>query len=124
MKVAGGALRTMLVPQLEMQPLVAACAVPGAPVLVLVQNSAVVPHWPQTSQQAFSRQGFSVERSVPAGGLAVPGTCGPQTALATVAGMGGVPVLRHMLTPTQRLLQPFQPQVYLLKFSRSVVARL
>lgn len=34
----------MLVPQLEMQPLVPGAAVPGAPVLVLVQNSAVVPH--------------------------------------------------------------------------------
>ena len=114
----------MLVPQLEMHPLVPACAVPGAPVLVLEQNSAVVPHWPQTSQQAFSRHGFKFDRSVPAGGFTVPGTCGPQTAFATGAGMGGVPVLRHMLTPTQRSEHPFQPQVFLLKLSRSSAVRL
>lgn len=43
------------VPQLEMQPFVPAAAVPGAPVVdwVMVQNSEVVPHWPQISQQAL-----------------------------------------------------------------------
>ncbi len=35
------------VPQFEMHPLVPGAAVPGAPVVVLVQKSAVVPHCPQ-----------------------------------------------------------------------------
>jgi len=44
-KTAGAALRTMAVPQLEMQPLVPGAAVPGAPVRVSTQNSVVVPHY-------------------------------------------------------------------------------
>lgn len=46
---------TMSVPQLEIQPFSPGAAVPGAPVLDLemVQNSLVVPHWPQILQQAL-----------------------------------------------------------------------
>jgi hypothetical protein len=42
--VAGGPLSTILVPQLEIQPLVPGAAVPGAPVPDGVQKSVVVPH--------------------------------------------------------------------------------
>jgi hypothetical protein len=52
-----------------------------------------------------------VETFVPAGGVGVPGTVGPQTALVTGAGMGGVPVLRHIIIPFNRSPQPFQDQV-------------
>ena len=67
--------------------------------------------WPQTSQHALRGQGLSMEMFVPAGGFGVPGTVGPQRALATAAGMGGVPVLRQMMIPTNRSSQPFQDQV-------------
>jgi hypothetical protein len=67
--------------------------------------------WPQTSQHALRGQGLSVEMFVPAAGFGVPGTVGPQRALATAAGMGGVPVLRKMMIPTNRSAQPFQDQV-------------
>jgi hypothetical protein len=33
----------------------------------------------------------------------------------TGAGIGGVPELRQILTPTQRFVHPFQPHVWLLK---------
>jgi hypothetical protein len=45
-KLAGGELLTTDMPQLEMQPKVSFFAVPGEPVLVSTQKSAVVPHWP------------------------------------------------------------------------------
>lgn len=77
----------MLVPQLEMHPLVPLSAVPGAPTVVLVQNSDVVPHWPQTLQQALSGHGFKAERSLPLDTAGVPGTWGPHMALATGAGI-------------------------------------
>jgi hypothetical protein len=53
--------------------------------------------WPQISQHALRGQVLSWDKSVPAAGFAVPGTCGPQTAFATTAGIGGLPVLRHMM---------------------------
>lgn len=61
------------VPQFEMHPLVFGAAVPGAPVaeFVAVQNSSVVPHWPQISQQALRGQGFSPERVDMSAGFAV-----------------------------------------------------
>lgn len=67
--------------------------------------------WPQTSQQALRGQGLSMEMFVPGGGAGVPGTVGPQRALATAAGIGGVPVLRQIMMPTNRSAQPFQDQV-------------
>src|SRR3954468_8490755 len=111
--MAGAEPRTIWVPQLEMQPFVPGAAVPGAPVLELVQKSDVVPHWPQTSQHALSRHGLRGEMSTPAAGLVVPGTCGPHTVPATAAGIGGVPVLMQMMVPTQMLLQPFHAHVFL-----------
>ncbi len=48
-------------------------AVPGAPVVVSVQNSAVMPHWPQTSQQVLSGHGLRLEMlAVPLAGASVP----------------------------------------------------
>jgi hypothetical protein len=55
-KFSDGALDvTMSVPQFEIQPFSPSAAVPGAPVveLEIVQNSVVVPHWPQISQHAL-----------------------------------------------------------------------
>jgi hypothetical protein len=40
----------------------------------IVQNSNVVPHCPQISQQALSGQGLSDAKEIPAGGGFVPGT--------------------------------------------------
>ena len=54
----------------------------------------------------------------------VPGYCGPHTALASIAGIGGVPLLMQIILPTYRRLQPFQAHVFLLKSSRSVAFRL
>ncbi len=55
---------------------------------------------------------------VPAGGFGVPGTCGPHTALGTEAGMGGVPGLKQMMTPTYMTWEhPFQAQVCWLNWS-------
>lgn len=90
--------------------------VPGAPVrdFVMVQNSSVMPHWPQISQQAFSGHGLRSARDLPSVGGCVPGTCGPHTAFETGAGMGGVPLLRYILIPACRSSQPIQPQVFLL----------
>jgi hypothetical protein len=48
-------------------------------------------------------------------GLVLPGTSGPHTALATPAGMGGVPELKQTIVPTQMGEHPFQAQVFLLK---------
>jgi hypothetical protein len=50
---AGGSDEITSVPQLEMHPFLPGAAVPGAPDLdsLLVQNSVVLPHWPQMSQQ-------------------------------------------------------------------------
>jgi hypothetical protein len=62
------------------------------------------------SQQALRGHLFRVERSVPDGGTGVPGTVGPQIALATEAGIGGLPVLKHML-PRARGTHPCQPHV-------------
>lgn len=67
--------------------------------------------WPQISQHALRGQGLSMDMFVPAGGVGVPGTVGPQKALATAAGIGGVPVLRQITIPTNRSSQPFQDQV-------------
>ena len=99
-------------------------AVPGAPVLVSTQKSLVMPHWPQTLQQAFNGQGLSLEISEPSVGALEPGFCGPHTALEISAGNGGVPLLRHMMVSRNRSWQPFQPQVCLLKSSRSCLVRL
>ena len=90
---------TICVPQFEIQPLEPGAAVPGAPVLELdgTQKSFVVPHWPQILQHALSAHVFNVVKSVPAGALVVFGRWGPQTALGTGAGIGGYPVLKHIL---------------------------
>ena len=42
-----------------------------------MQNSGVIPHWPQTSQQAFNGHGFISAQShgEPELGFVVPGTC-------------------------------------------------
>jgi hypothetical protein len=65
------------------------------------------------SQQALSGQGLRVEMLVPTGGTGVPGTVGPQMALATGAGIGGVPVLKHIV-PRPIGSHPVQPQVFVL----------
>ena len=46
MNCAGGALLTIVIPQLDMQPKVSFLAVPGGPVLVSMQKSTVLPHCP------------------------------------------------------------------------------
>lgn len=108
------------IPQLEMQALVApGGGVPGAPVVDAVQNSGDVSQYPNISQQAFSGHGFKADKGVPGGGFMVPGTWGPQMAPGTAAGIGGDPLLRHILTPSQRLLHPLHPHVCVLKPSRS-----
>lgn len=86
------------------------CAVPGAPVSAgsAIQKSVVIPHCPQISQHAFKGQGLRFARSDILAGAVVLGTCGPQTALAMGAGIGGVPVLKQITWPTYRL-QPDQP---------------
>lgn len=82
---------TMSAPQFEIHPLSLGAAVPGVPVEEVdgVQKSLVVPHCPQTSQQALRGHSFRVLRSESGGAWAVPLTCGPQTAFATEAGIGG-----------------------------------
>jgi hypothetical protein len=105
MKLAGGeALFTISIPQLAIQPFDPGVAVPGAPVSagLGMQKSCVVPHWPQTLQQALRGHEFRSARVDMSAGLLVPGTCGPQTALETGAGIGGEPVERQMLPPTIR----------------------
>lgn len=94
----------MSIPQFEIQPLVPGCAVPGAPVSAgsAIQKSVVIPHWPQMSQHAFKGQGLRLARSDILAGAVVLGTCGPQTALAMGAGMGGVPVLKQITWPMYR----------------------
>lgn len=59
--------------------------VPGAPVsdLLTAQKSSVKPHWPQTLQQTFNGQGFSVlifAGAVIGFGRMVPFFVGPQIA--------------------------------------------
>lgn len=86
-KIFAGEAETLIwVPQLEMQPFCPAAAVPGAPVVEVdgVQNSVVVPHWPQMSQHALSGHSFNKVRFVPGGAIAVLLTWGPQTAFGTV----------------------------------------
>lgn len=65
----------------------------------------------------------SVTLAVPLAGTAVPGTCGPQTALASGAGIGGVPLLKQIMLPIYRRLQPFHAHVFLLKFSIAPTVR-
>lgn len=79
MKVEGALLEMIAVPRLEIQPFCPLAAVPGAPVgdSERVQNSVVVPHCPQISQNAFKGHWLSFVRSVPAGVSGVPGTWGP-----------------------------------------------
>ena len=108
-----------------MQPKVPVFAVPGAPVLVSTQKSLVMPHCPQILQQAFNGQGFiSVIFDDASVGALEPGFCGPHTAFGNAAGKGGVPLLRQILVPTKRGSHPLQPQVFLLKSSRSFLVRL
>ena len=102
-----------------MQPFVPGAAVPGAPTgaRVSVQNSATVPHWPQISQQALRGQGFSSPRAVEMEGVVVPGTAGPHTALGSGDGSGEKPLLKQIVCPSWRSLQPIHPQVCELKAS-------
>lgn len=112
----------MSVPQLDMQPLLPGCAVPGAFVSAGsgVQKSEVIPHWPQISQQAFKRHGFNADQVEGFVVGVVPFTCGPQRAFGRFTGKGGFPVLRHITAPICRSEQPIQPHVWLLLFSMTV----
>ncbi|KAI0014004.1 hypothetical protein F4779DRAFT_201555 [Xylariaceae sp. FL0662B] len=76
-------------------------------------------------QQALSGHGLRPEMlAVPPGGAVVPGFCGPHTALAIGAGIGGVPVLRQMTLPTNSRSQPLHAHVSWLKLSTSSTVRL
>jgi len=70
---------------------------------------------------ALRGQGFSaaIDANVMVDGGAVPGTCGPHMAFERGAGIGGVPLLRHIFVPIWRLLQVFQPHVLILYVSIS-----
>lgn len=94
-------------------PFVPGGEVPGFPdgPLFSVQKSALMPHWPQILQQTFNGQGFRSVRFWPDDGATDPGFVGPQTAFDTGAGIGGLPLERHMLTPTMMLPHPVHPQV-------------
>jgi hypothetical protein len=116
----------MFVPQFEMHPFLKGGAVPGLPVgpVSAVQNKGVMPHCPQISQQEFRGQGLSADRvsAVILDGVVVFGATGPQTEFGMTAGIGCVPVLRHMTLPASKLPQPNQPQVILsLKVLRSLI---
>ncbi len=76
------------------------------------------------TQQALSGQGFKLARVVPGPGCTVPGFCGPQTAFAIGAGIGGAPVLRQINWYACRFPQPCQAHVFLLKLSISAFVRL
>lgn len=87
---------TMSMPQLAIQPFDPGVAVPGPPpgTGLGMQKFSSIPHCPQTLQQALRGHGLRVARSFMLAGLRVPGTWGPQMALANGAGMGGEPVER------------------------------
>jgi hypothetical protein len=67
-----------------------------------MQKSLVVPHCPQTLQHALRGHGLRLASSVVPAGLEVLGTCGPQTAVASGAGIGGDPVDKHITCPGWR----------------------
>lgn len=61
------------------------------------------------SQHAFNGHGFKLARSCPSVGASVPGTWGPQMALATELGIGGSPELIHIFVPCHKVPHPFHP---------------
>jgi hypothetical protein len=109
----------MSVPQLEMHPFFPGAEVPGGPRDDFMQKSDVVPHWPQTLQQALSGHGLRSAMLTPEAGFVVPGFCGPQTAFWIGAGIGGAPELRHMLMPAYSKVQPDHPHVPWFRLSSS-----
>lgn len=64
----------------------------------------------QISQQELSGHGFKPASSVPFVGFSVPRTVGPHLALDTGAGIGGLSLLRQILSPRTRSWQPNSPR--------------
>ena len=64
-----------------------------------------------------------VDMLVPSVGAMVPGIWGPQRAPDIGGGKGAVPLLKQILLPRPRGLQPVQPQVLVLKLSISSIVR-
>ncbi|KAH7160542.1 hypothetical protein B0J13DRAFT_128799 [Dactylonectria estremocensis] len=113
---AGGELLMMSVPQLEIHPFEMGTRLPAG-----VQKSTVVLQWPQKLQHDLSGHELRLASLTPEAGLDVPGFVGPHLALAMGAGIGVVPLLRHILRPDCRLLHPSHPQVFLFHASRLAV---
>jgi len=89
--------------------------VPGLPVdpETMVQNTGVISHCLQLSQQAFNGHEFRLEIfcPLPIKVACVPGTRGPQTTFTIEAGISGLPVFVQIFVPANKLAQPDQPQV-------------
>jgi hypothetical protein len=66
-------------------------------------------------QQAFNGHRLRYAMSELLVGALDPGFCGPHNALAISAGNGGWPLLKHIFVLTNKSLQLFYPQVFLLK---------